>query len=665
MRLYGLLVGIDAYTAPVPPLHGCANDVRHMQVWLEHRGAARIPPALRTLIDAQATRAAIIEAFRSHLGQAGTGDVALFYYSGHGSQEPAPAEYQNQEPDGLDETLVAYDSRQPGGWDIADKELAVLIAEVASRGAHVVIVLDSCHSGTATRLAGDLVARRMASDSRARPAASFWFFDQPIVSPMLQESTSDWRVLPYGPHVLLAACRDFELATEFTAPTGERRGMFSYYLLDTLQQMGDRMSYRNLYKRVQTLVYSRNPGQLPQAEGDLERVAFDGTMLASAQQMSIRYIANVGWRLDAGAVHGVQLGSEYVTEPRGELSTASPEIPIAVVRVTQVDAAESSVAIVRGNLPSDTVALPVALSYLPLPPLAIMLSSPLSLDPNLQNAISTSPMLTLTDDATMANLVVSVAAGQYQLFRPGAADSIATCASVDELVLSLNHIARWENVRVLGNHRSPLSEAVQMTVWSWLGSPLASGEPPQKAALPENPPHLPYRDIQGQWLPGRFTVEITNTGDLPVFFVLLALSESFAIQRVRHAEGRLVPHQTIWVRPENGIPASVPDDLYARGVTRRHDTLLLLVSERDADFSVLEQGKLGATYHPPVPTRRADPHTLLDVLLRRAMTREIDDTSAPVAHAWGAVSTVLVAERSAAEYGLAGTRANGCDSSTA
>src|SRR5262245_37429253 len=227
-NLYSLLVGIDDYPSPVPPLHGCVNDVRAMQQWLEYRIGPHGNLAIELLTDAAATRAAIIQAFRAHLGQAQAGDSALFYYSGHGSQEPSPPEYRDQEPDGLDETLVAYDSRQPGGWDIADKELAVLIAEVASRGAHVAVVLDSCHSGTATRLAGDLVARRTANDSRARPASSFWFFDQAIASPALQESISAWRILPYGAHVLLAACRDFELAAEFTAPTGERRGMFSF-----------------------------------------------------------------------------------------------------------------------------------------------------------------------------------------------------------------------------------------------------------------------------------------------------------------------------------------------------------------------------------------------------------------------------------------------------
>ena len=57
---------------------------------------------LKTLKNGEATRQAVVDAFRGHLGQAKKGDVALFYYSGHGSQEQAPEEFWKLEPDHLD-----------------------------------------------------------------------------------------------------------------------------------------------------------------------------------------------------------------------------------------------------------------------------------------------------------------------------------------------------------------------------------------------------------------------------------------------------------------------------------------------------------------------------------------------------------------------------------
>jgi Caspase domain len=133
-----LLVGIDRYQHPVSPLNGCVNDIEAFDDYLRQRveGADSARLELRVLTDQQATRAAIIAGFREHLKPARKGDVALFYYA---------------EPDRLDETLVCHDSRSPGGHDLADKELAQLVHEVAAGRAHAVVILDCCHSGSGTR----------------------------------------------------------------------------------------------------------------------------------------------------------------------------------------------------------------------------------------------------------------------------------------------------------------------------------------------------------------------------------------------------------------------------------------------------------------------------------------------------------------------------------
>ena len=127
------------------------------------------------LTNAEATRDAIIKGFREHLGKAGKDDIALFYYAGHGAQEQAPPEFWHLEPDKLNETIVCYDSRKDGGWDLADKELAKLIDEVTSRDPHTILILDCCHSGSGTRNLGEQKTKvRLAQiDRRNRPLSSF------------------------------------------------------------------------------------------------------------------------------------------------------------------------------------------------------------------------------------------------------------------------------------------------------------------------------------------------------------------------------------------------------------------------------------------------------------------------------------------------------------
>src|SRR6266700_1347572 len=145
--LYATLVGIDAYQRPIPALNGCVNDIEAIASLSKEFGkAGDFVIELQEWKNDRATRSNIIASFRDHLSKAGPDDVALFYYSGHGSQESAPPEFWHIEPDHLDETLVCYDSRNDGQWDLADKELAGLIADVAARDPHLLCVLDCCHS---------------------------------------------------------------------------------------------------------------------------------------------------------------------------------------------------------------------------------------------------------------------------------------------------------------------------------------------------------------------------------------------------------------------------------------------------------------------------------------------------------------------------------------
>src|SRR5271169_3258607 len=156
--VYALIVGVDDYPPPLPALRGCVADARAIEALLRDRVPAERLRIL-TLTDSAATRAAVVAAFQAHLGQAALHDTALFWYAGHGSQQTSVAPIEI-EPTGLDQTLVLIDSRQAGSADLADKELGALVAKVSAGGAHVVVGLDCCHSGSGTReLEPDVRAR--------------------------------------------------------------------------------------------------------------------------------------------------------------------------------------------------------------------------------------------------------------------------------------------------------------------------------------------------------------------------------------------------------------------------------------------------------------------------------------------------------------------------
>ena len=176
-KIYALLVGIDNYPDSDHRLEGCVNDITPIEEYLNERfDRQEYQLYLQTLTDKQANRKAVIDGFRNHLRQAGKDDVVLFCYSGHGSQENAPPEFWHLEPDHLDETLVCYDSRAENCWALADKELALLIAEVAENKPHITIILDCCHSGSGTKdPMQETKERRAPADKRKRPLDSFIF----------------------------------------------------------------------------------------------------------------------------------------------------------------------------------------------------------------------------------------------------------------------------------------------------------------------------------------------------------------------------------------------------------------------------------------------------------------------------------------------------------
>ncbi len=649
-QLFALIVGIDRYPKPVKPLKGCVNDALEWKSLLQERVGQECRLELVDLTDAEATRARIIDRFRSHLGRAGLGDTAFFCFSGHGSQELAPPPFDEEEPDGLCETLLAWDSR-PAGWDIADKELAVLIAEVADRGAHVVLVLDSCHSGTATRNGEEeaLVRRSPARDA-PRSLDTYWFYGDETVPKSLNVA-GGWRVLPEGRHVLLAACEDYQTAKEVNVGDGLRRGAFSYHLIDSLRRLGSRVSYREAFKEAQIRVNNLIPGQLPQAEGDLNRGLFDGGLAPRAARFQVQ-LRGGEWQLDAGYVHGLQPGSELAVFPTGTQDLAQLTAKLATVRLTEPGPGTSRVEVTEGHMPDESVSCPAVLTRLPLPPLCVAVEDRGVRSGGLRRALEKSPFLTLASKRRPAGLVVEVEPNICRLRRPDAEGDLTpplqNLEGRDREVLgALEHIARWETIAALHNPGSSLAEGVEMTLWEWLGP--AGIEPELGPLKATGEIRLPYRGEGTDSEPRRFAIELRNRTDQALYYALFALDEGFAVRLVRNGHGRLPAGRMLFLRKQDGIPASVPEQLYAQGVTRRRDLLVMIVSETNADFSLLQQDRLFEPYvHRGAEWRGSGDPGLLDTLMWRVGCREVDEEPRPlIAHRWAVLRQVIVTERPA------------------
>ncbi|MFP3941720.1 MAG: caspase family protein [Thermoanaerobaculia bacterium] len=664
-HLYALLVGIDDY--PVKPLKGCVNDALAWREHLEERASRHGRLSLEMLLDRDATRPAIIEGFRRHLAQASEGDTALFCFSGHGAEEATPLPYSQEEPGGVGETLVAWDSRRDGGFDLADKELAALIAEVATGGAHVVVALDSCHSGTATREPrSEGTVRRMRRSPRRRPPGTYWFEGEDPGLPPELDSAGGWRVLPRGRHVLLAACEDYQKAKECTAADGTKRGLFSYCLLAGLARLGPGTSYRELHRYTQIRVRNLYPDQNPQAEGDLERAVLAGGAAGRASRFHVQVQKDETVWLDGGAVHGVASGTEVaVLNPHEDQDpeAAGAGLPLATAPVVEVAPGRSRLDLESGALPRSHPVFPARITRLSRPPLRVHPAG-LEPDPTLSPALDGSPLLAPAPRPEAADLLVSVDGDRCRLRRPGAPWELTEPLELPDAggregfwTGLLETLARWDLLANLSNPVSPLLDGVAMTVWEWL-PPQEPGGEPQLRSLPQRGEILlPYReDGAGGPQARRITVHLANRHAEPVYYHLLALDEDFGVSLLPGSTGRLpgssevAGASEVWIERGPGIAAQVPDRHHARGITRRRDLLMLLVSTVALDATVLAQEGIsavrrkGGVARSRAVARRAGAGPFLESLLAPARHRELGG-GALASEKWAASRLPLVSVR--------------------
>ncbi len=144
-RTYALVIGIDDY-AHVPSLVGAVNDAHDLAETLRGRGAE-----VTLRLDAAATRAQIMQDWSAIARAAGPGDSVVLTYAGHGVQ--LPEALPGDEADGMDEVFIlqGFDVEGAGLAErISDNDVAAMLQQIPPE-VPVLLVADSCHSGTMTR----------------------------------------------------------------------------------------------------------------------------------------------------------------------------------------------------------------------------------------------------------------------------------------------------------------------------------------------------------------------------------------------------------------------------------------------------------------------------------------------------------------------------------
>lgn len=261
MAKHALCIGINDYPGTDSDLAGCVNDANDWTKALTSRGFT-----VEKLSDRKATGKAMREAIGATVTQAKAGDLVVVQYSGHGSYVP---DEDGEEPDGTDECLCPYDIMSNG--PITDDELYDLYS-ARERGVKIVMISDSCHSGTVARFAPittpPTVRGRRAPQRKVRFLPPSVFLSRREAAKLGILARGLRRSSPPGRHaaLLMAGCQDYEYSYDAYF-SGRPNGAFTFVALRALDSLPARASYATWFTRIRSGLPSQQYPQTPNLFG--------------------------------------------------------------------------------------------------------------------------------------------------------------------------------------------------------------------------------------------------------------------------------------------------------------------------------------------------------------------------------------------------------------
>lgn len=586
-RIFALLVGINDYPSSVGKLKGCINDIDNFEIWL--RKACPKTLRLEHLKNSDATRGNIIQMFRKHLSQAGPSDTVVFHYSGHGARTKSAEVFKRFYPDGKDEGLVCFDSREKDGFDLSDKELAILLAEIARNQPHIAVLLDCCHSGSGTRGADDFTqarARVTHEILEERPLETY--LDGYYATSMAKKGFLE---IPASSHIVIAACERVQKAWEGK----DNHGVFSKTLLEVLNHAPTNLTYADLFLRTRAAVLRYVDNQTPQFETFLGFNAYDGFLGRAASNANRRYSVyfDLGnWKVNCGALHGLPTDLDKAVE-----LVLYPEFDDSKVtgnaKIIQIGPQESTLQLL--NLDSNTAdRYQAEITNLPISPLLIQLDGDEAGMRFLQNTFSEDPdkswgFVFSTEPNSILRYFLEAHKGRYSLRERDTnrliqgAESYTTAATTYMFSI-LKHIAAWERACKLQNKITCMNtESVTFKFIEILHNNDEYIYPDNEITLDITKENDIWRNINGKFC-------VDNRSGQTLHFALAYFSNDFGIQ-IPYNE-RIDPTNGLFELVIAGQATFTMKLEEEEGDEAIHIFKLIVSTERIDDF-VLKQNSIG------------------------------------------------------------------------
>lgn len=597
-----LIVGVSGYPALAETLHlnGPRNDAREVanalvSFGVPAAGVTVLADGVERLADgvsapAMPTKQAILGALDELAATSGPGDLVVFYFSGHGTQQP---DLDGDELGGQDAVFLPYDAGKWAGGGvengIVDDELRVRVEAILDTGADFFGIIDACHSSTGFRMLPDdeVRARQVAPEELGIPQGA-------AAPPAQGRSLRIGAAAPQpgrGRAAYFYAAQETEVALE-RRPRGvedaEVQGVFTFNLLRRLHQ-NPSITYRTLHEAVVSDIKRGTlmATQTPELEGEL----LDEPVLRLGAAPALRQWQIRSGKLQAGQLHGLSAGALLSLH---DDAMAADALGHAVVEAA--GAAQSEIAPADGT---DAAALRKARYARLVEPgidLTVALSRPVRIDPQdghdyaaalaAFEAATASPRLSARVSARDSGYDIAVAlvdgklafapaGGMIDQAGPGSSPRLTLpageAAAGAAVASAIERIARATALHRLADAVDPDSAAAlsaQMLV-TRLADPVEAGTDcpePLGAAYGEperatGPPELEDCDV--------VSLALRNDGNKPLDVTVLLIGADFSItplwpdqgvaNRIHPSDARTLP--LLRMEPE-------PDGQGARGEER-------------------------------------------------------------------------------------------------
>jgi hypothetical protein len=300
------------------------NDIKYIKSVLTNNQF--LLKDIDTLKDAQATKAGILKALDRLVENAQHSDIVVVHFAMHGQQirDQKTVDLGKDEEDGWDEALIPYDVLRAqyykkvyeGENHLRDEELGekltLLRNKLGTKGS-LLVLIDACHSGTATR-ASEFTASRGEPVPFIDPENPMKDYievpENESFFKLLSDASSNMVVFSgSGPHQ-----QNYQVEVELNGQR-EQVGALTFAFYKAMNELPAASNYNDLFHKMKGFIQSHHPNQVPMAEGNLNQMVLSGKYLPKKESIVLTPIVDAGksadtlFKLDKGQLEGLTPGA--------------------------------------------------------------------------------------------------------------------------------------------------------------------------------------------------------------------------------------------------------------------------------------------------------------------------------------------------------------------